>query len=65
MDEQTFTVRTVKAPVKNKEGNITGVIGIFEDITNLRQMEKVVQESEKKYRLLIENQTDLVSKGDT
>ena len=65
MDEQTFTVRTVKAPVKDKAGNITGVIGIFEDITNLKQMEKVVQESEKKYRLLIENQTDLVSRDDT
>ena len=38
---------------------------IFKDITERREYENALQRSEEKYRLLIENQTDLVVKVDT
>ncbi|MCP3901659.1 MAG: PAS domain S-box protein [Desulfobacteraceae bacterium] len=44
-----------------KEGLIIQMV----DITQHRTAEKALQKSEKKYRLLVENQTDLVVKVDT
>jgi PAS domain S-box-containing protein len=43
----------------------TGIICIAEDITDRIRAEEALKESEQKYRLLIENQTDLVVKMDT
>ncbi len=43
----------------------TGIICIAEDITERIRAEEALKESEQKYRLLIENQTDLVVKVDT
>jgi PAS domain S-box-containing protein len=40
------------------------MISIGEDITKRKQIEEALRESEEKYRLLIENQTDLVVKVD-
>ncbi|MCA1743647.1 MAG: PAS domain S-box protein, partial [Desulfovibrionales bacterium] len=39
-------------------------VSIFKDITKRKQDEEALRESEEKYRLLIENQTDLVVKID-
>ncbi len=38
-DGQERVVQTVKTPVKDEKGNITGVLGIFWDITERRKME--------------------------
>ncbi len=38
---------------------------IFKDITNRKDYERALRQSEEKYRLLIENQTDLIVKVDT
>jgi diguanylate cyclase (GGDEF)-like protein/PAS domain S-box-containing protein len=38
--------------------------GIASDITDLKHAEQALQENEKKYRLLVENQTDMVVKMD-
>lgn len=45
---------------KNKK--VYRIIGTVEDVTKLREAEKALLESEEKYRLLIENQTDLIVK---
>ncbi len=42
-----------------------GIICITNDITERILAEKALQQSEEKYRMLIENQTDLVVKADT
>ncbi len=40
------------------------IVAVYEDVTQRRQMDMALRESEEKYRLLVENQTDLVVKVD-
>jgi len=57
-------VHTKKIPVMDEKGNAIYLLGISEDITERKKAEEALRESEEKYRLLIENQTDLVAKVD-
>ena len=45
-DGQEVFVQTVKTPIKNEKGYITGVLGIFWDITKRRQAEDALRERE-------------------
>jgi PAS domain S-box-containing protein len=47
---QTFTVHMVKAPIQDDEGDIAGLLGIFEDITEQKRNE----EEMRKYRIHLE-----------
>jgi PAS domain S-box-containing protein len=51
---QEFWVNTTKAPIRDAEGNITGLFGIFQDVTERRLMIQQLRESEEKYRELFE-----------
>ncbi len=48
-------VHTVKAPVRDEEGNVVGVLGIFWDISEQKRLELALSESEWKYRTLVES----------
>ncbi len=46
-----LTVHTVKTPVRDKEGNVTGVLGIFWDVTEQKQAEEAI----RKFKFMVEN----------
>ena len=50
-----YWVRTIKVPIRNEAGEIFAVLGLFEDITERRQMEEQLRKSEQKYRNLFNN----------
>ncbi|MBN1986875.1 MAG: PAS domain S-box protein, partial [Prolixibacteraceae bacterium] len=60
-DGREIAITDSGAPIKNND-EITGVVLVFKDITDEYQLLESLRESEEKYRLLVENQTDLVVK---
>ena len=47
-------------PWKDDSGKIVGSVGILQDITKLRQTDAVLRESEKKYRFLVDNSSEII-----
>lgn len=54
-----YSIADAAAPIKN-EGSITGVVMTFRDVTNIRESQQRLKESEKLFRLLAENTKDLI-----
>jgi len=50
-----MTVHTIKAPVRDEQGNVTGVLGIFWDVTERSRLQRALRDSEEKYRTLVES----------
>ncbi|MFC1813454.1 PAS domain S-box protein [Thermodesulfobacteriota bacterium] len=51
---QNVVVQTVKTPVRDEIGNVTGILGIFWDITDRKRVEEALRESELMYKLVVE-----------
>ena len=51
-------VQTDKVPYRDHQGNVIGVLVFAQDITERRQAEAALQESERQYRLLMEEASD-------
>ncbi len=58
---RTTVFETIKAPMRNQEGQIVGICGIARDVTERRKTETVLVETEERYRTVIENMNDAVS----
>lgn len=60
MDGEIQWLRTSKVPLHDHDENVIGVLGIFEDITERKQAEERLRESEERYRMMFEQTADYV-----
>jgi diguanylate cyclase (GGDEF)-like protein/PAS domain S-box-containing protein len=54
-DGQPRWLSTTKVPIKDTEGRVTGIVGVSRDITERKQVEATLSESEQRYRTLFES----------
>ena len=60
-DGRTIWLRTSKVPLRNQSHETIGVLGIYEDITERKQIELALEKSEKRYRAAFQTSLDAVN----
>ncbi|MEN6396403.1 MAG: PAS domain S-box protein [Methanoregula sp.] len=55
-----FWLRSSKVPLRDADGTIVGILGSYEDITEHKEAEEALRESEEKFRSFVENADDVV-----
>jgi PAS domain S-box-containing protein len=60
----THICLVTKSPYRNLEGRIAGVLGIARDITELKRAETELLQSERRFRLLLENARVVIWEAD-
>jgi PAS domain S-box-containing protein len=61
-DGKSVPIDDSGAPILNGRGEITGVVLVFKDITEKRKVERILSESENRYRQLVEMSPDPILK---
>jgi len=59
-DGSTIWLETNKAPLRDDEGRVVGVLGTWQDISDRKLAEEQLLRSEQKYRDLVETSHDLI-----
>ncbi len=57
-DGREVIVHTVKTPVRDEQGNVVGILGIFWDITEPKRAQDALRESEERYRTLFQGSAE-------
>jgi PAS domain S-box-containing protein len=55
LNKESRWFSTTKIPLKNKNGKIIGIAGISRDITDQKEIEKALYDSEQRYRTIFDN----------
>jgi PAS domain S-box-containing protein len=64
-DGSIVWLRTNKIPLVNTWGQIIGILGSYEDITERKQMLEALKESEERYRTVVERAWDGIFRADS
>lgn len=64
-DGSLFWERAIIAPVRDASGRIASFVAVKDDVTDRREAERALQQSEERLRLLTENATDVIWTADT
>ena len=59
-DGNLVSILTSKIPLRDDKGKVIGLVGIGRDITERKQTEEALRQSQNRYRTLIETQTEFI-----
>lgn len=65
LDGSQYWLRTSKVPLHDRDGNVIGILGTYEDITDRKQIEEALRRDRLLLRTLIDNLPDAVYAKDT
>jgi diguanylate cyclase (GGDEF)-like protein/PAS domain S-box-containing protein len=57
---ETLDIIASYTPVQNEKGEIVGATSFYKDVTDVKKVERELQKSEKKFRLIAENAFDVI-----
>jgi PAS domain S-box-containing protein len=63
-DGTSITAESSKIPLLNKDGDVYGILGVFEDITERNAAVEDLKKSEERFRLILENMPILLNAFD-
>jgi two-component system, cell cycle sensor histidine kinase and response regulator CckA len=63
-DGKTTWLITSKTPLRDASGNVSGVLGVYMDITEYREAMEALRNSEEKFRAMVETSSDWIWETD-
>ncbi len=64
-DGSKYWVRISGTPYKNSRGDINGTLGVINDITDFKMAQKLVRESEDRYKSVVEQVNEVIYQTDS